>query len=112
MNTLAWILLGISVGWVIAGAVVAVLLGRTTKARDLQVPRPEGEAVPSVAASEKVQRHALLGDVIGDLLDEAHVSVTVRYHGDADAPTFGLAQLAKVLDEAGLINDTAIGEQA
>lgn len=47
MSPIAWVLLGLSIGWVTAGVAVAILLGRTAKARDRQKPTPDAAANPA-----------------------------------------------------------------
>lgn len=93
-------------------AFVALLAyqGRRRDRRDLTPYAPLEDLMPERLATS-TNRHAAIGDLIGELLDAADVSVTVRYRGTAEAPRFGLALLAKVLDEAGLIDDLPLAKE-
>lgn len=55
MSPLAWVLLGASAAWVIAGLVVAVFLGGTIRNRDKQ--KPSGPVDVYVRAEDVVPLH-------------------------------------------------------
>lgn len=63
MSGWVWFALGLSVAWVIAGVVVAFVVGRTVKSRDEQVPvddedeEPSGLQVLDDMLSESIARH-------------------------------------------------------
>jgi predicted phosphodiesterase len=62
------------------------------------------------ALVDAAHRHNTLADRIADVLDQAGMAVTV--HAGDGATHYSLAELARVLDGAGLIDDSRIGEPA
>lgn len=61
---------------------------------------------------DTVRRHLAIADAMSDVFDQADLSVTVRFKGSPVGPRFALVQVVRVLDAAGLIDDTPIGETA
>lgn len=61
---------------------------------------------------DALRRHLAIADAMADVLDQADMSVTVTFKGSPVGPRFALVQVARVLDAAGLIDDTPIGETA
>lgn len=53
-----------------------------------------------------------IADCMSDELDAAQMAVSVRYLGFDVVPRYALIELVRVLDAAGLIDDTRIGELA
>ncbi|SHL46844.1 hypothetical protein SAMN05443637_13035 [Pseudonocardia thermophila] len=65
------------------------------------------DAGPERSLQDSHHRYNVLGDLIGVLLDQAGIAVTVHTGPSrVGLPTYGLARLAEVLDLAGLIDDT------
>jgi hypothetical protein len=63
VSPLAWVLLGVSVAWVVAGLVIAVIVGKTAKARDAQKP---SQSEPEPVAQPRRMDIEVLRDILRD----------------------------------------------
>lgn len=87
--------------------------GRRNVARDLTPNAPLEELLmptnrPSIA--EREARERVIADHMADVFDKAGVTVTVRFGDLTVGPRFTLIELARLLDTAGLIDDTRVAD--
>lgn len=61
---------------------------------------------------DTLRHHTAIANRMSDVLDEAQMAVSVRYLGMDMVPRYALLELVRVLDAAGLVDDTPIGELA
>ena len=56
------------------------------------------------------RRHLAIADRLSDALDQAQMAVSIRYLGFDVVPRYALLELVRVLDGAGLIDDSRLTE--
>lgn len=56
------------------------------------------------------RRHLAIADRMSDAFDAAQMAVSIRYLGFDVTPRYALLELVRVLDGAGLIDDSKLSE--